>query len=327
MKNFLFVFLGVLLFNGLGLSQDYSTSNLLAYYSLNGVAVDSGPNNFNGTVYHAQATMGIDSMTNSASFFNGTSDYVLVPNNCSNKLSNTDYSISVWIKVHEFTQRIGHAIVSKRCGTDNQGFLLHVIGTNHSYHNQGEIVFIVSGGYYDPYLKSATPVVAGEWTNIIVTFDNYAKIGRLYVNGELVDENAAFASPRADCASNFFIGKDPLNGYFFDGTIDELFIYNKVLSEEEISSLSSSLVGVDDRNALESEIHLFPNPNNGNLHIQTAVKDIDQIIIFDFSGRVIRQIPFSNEISLEGVPEGIYSIQFVDKNDTPLATKKLIVTK
>ena len=97
-----------LLFIGLrGYSQNTLDSGLVAWYPFNGNTLDESGNGHNGINHGATLTMDRDSNSNSAYYFDGwmyhptwdsVNDYIDINNDTQLQLSNTDYTISTWIK-------------------------------------------------------------------------------------------------------------------------------------------------------------------------------------------------------------------------------------
>lgn len=76
-------------------------------------------------------------------------------------------------------------------------------------------------------------VAVGEWTFLAVSYDQPAGKLRLHVNGTRYD---------ADCLRNggdteLTIGKCPHLGEFFHGCLDEIRIYDRILSDDEVATL------------------------------------------------------------------------------------------
>jgi hypothetical protein len=71
------------------------------------------------------------------------------------------------------------------------------------------------------------------WTHLAATYDGAAL--RLYVNGALASTRA-MTGPITASASPLRIGGNTIWGEFFNGVIDELRIYNRALTAQEIQS-------------------------------------------------------------------------------------------
>lgn len=82
--------------------------------------------------------------------------------------------------------------------------------------------------------NAATAVTDGEWHHVAGTYDG--SDFKLYLNGTVDAETAPGTKP--DNHDNFlFIGGCDIGNYWMTGTIDEVVIYNRALSEQEINEL------------------------------------------------------------------------------------------
>ena len=86
----------------------------------------------------------------------------------------------------------------------------------------------------------ATDYPAGTWHHLVGAFES-RKFFRFYVNGERVMSydfpGYAWVSGTLDDSrsGSFFMGEDGDYGHF-EGMLDELAIYNRVLTEEEVEA-------------------------------------------------------------------------------------------
>jgi hypothetical protein len=97
----------------------------------------------------------------------------------------------------------------------------------------GEIRF-TTPGILD-HTTSGAPLTAGAWQQVAVTFDPSTAGGaRYYVNGQLI--GTLDASSLTKGAVAFYIGKNQW-GQYFSGSIDEVAIYNRVLSADEVATI------------------------------------------------------------------------------------------
>jgi hypothetical protein len=84
--------------------------------------------------------------------------------------------------------------------------------------------------------SSGASLVAGVWQHVAVTFDpGLAGGARFFVNGRLV--SAVTASALTKGTTRFWIGNSQWAGQIFDGTLDEVAVFNKVLSAEAIAAM------------------------------------------------------------------------------------------
>jgi hypothetical protein len=185
------------------------------------IAYDYSGNKNNGTLYNGVAW--VDGKFGKALSFDGVDDYV---GGFTESKFDLDYiTISVWVKVNgEFS------IISKRCyaGGSTRAYDL--------YYSNGRINFCFSTDGTNPYTLSY-PISLETWYHIVATYDGIN--GKLYINGNLVSSSSVSGTlykNNYDFVIGYLSATSPPSG-FFNGTIDEVQIYNRALSEEEIKFL------------------------------------------------------------------------------------------
>ncbi|GAP41889.1 Concanavalin A-like lectin [Lentimicrobium saccharophilum] len=207
------------------------TNGLVAYYPLNGNAIDASGNGNNGTI-NGGVTSTTDrfGITNMAMQFNGYNGYILV--NSSTSFPSTAITTAFWLN------RKG--LVAN--GLENYICKEHAFST-YIYPN-AEIVSQVwkgSAGQWTEWTAgSYTVPMDNEWIFYASTFDNFTKIVRIYINGGLVNtinETNPNAIVRTS-SSPLYIGRNGSSSvYFIKGVLDDLRLYNRALSSIEIQQL------------------------------------------------------------------------------------------
>lgn len=200
-------------------------NGLVAYYPFNGNANDESGNGNNGIVYNATLTQDRLEKENSAYSFNGYSSYIYTPVDSG------------------FTNQISLCAWFKTSYNDYGGILcsrtsLNVANdiTTDSY---GHPAFHLSDGNANnqPLTGLSTSVQLNDdnWHLIVGTYDGTTL--KLYTDGIFQGElKRTFTIAVND---SFKIGWDDLNGYsrFFSGKIDEVRIYNRALTPDEVTKL------------------------------------------------------------------------------------------
>lgn len=170
-------------------------------------------------------------------FVRADRDFVLVEDD-STLNPTAEISYMAWFVSENYTNANG--IISKYTGAGNQrsyNFRLH-----HTLPNALSTE-VTSNGAWQPGVSatdvhSTTILNDGQWHHGTITF----KAGdflRMYVDGELVDESAAGATESLfDNNTPMRIGVDfnDEDKRFFDGSIDEVAVFNRALTEEEIQT-------------------------------------------------------------------------------------------
>lgn len=228
------------------------TDGLLAWYDFEGDAQDGSGYNRHGTVNGAQLTTDRFGVEDGAYLFDGENDYIVVEDDNDLRLYNTDFTLCAW--VYETARNTGYqdAIMAKRGTGQLDGWFFSLTGlqSGSGAAIPGRILYQVSGGY-DPHILSDQVASLGMWYHIVVTYDNGADIAKIYINGAMDTSLGGMPSPGPACDSGLCIGKDSAGqGYFFHGKLDDLRIYNRILSDAEIAQL------FDPGGALESPENL-----------------------------------------------------------------------
>ena len=89
----------------------------------------------------------------------------------------------------------------------------------------------------------------------------------------------------------------------------------------------SALVGIDEAVAEPPAVEIYPNPVRDVLNIRLDSNPCSHqmhITIMDINGRVIKQMPFSERISLGNLSAGVYILHIIDTNSNLRTVKKLI---
>ena len=179
----------------------------------------------------------------------GTGDYVLVPD--SDNLTITgDITIDAWIKYRPGA--VFQNIVTKFGADPDGGGPAYVLRLVSGDKPSAQVLF---GVYEDKdrtihrVLKTDTGVVpAGRPTHIAGTFDLATQDMKIYVNGR---EVAATLTPPSTVITSIFPSNSPVRigatrpvsgevSFFFEGVIDEVEIFNRALTGDEVRSIFSA---------------------------------------------------------------------------------------
>lgn len=246
-------------------------SGLVAYYPFNGNANDASGFNHHPAFNNATLTTDRFGTSNNAYLFNGIDNYMRVPNapdlNFSNKIS-----IAVWIKPQGFYYGNchGNSVLIKGTDIDPAGRYLirfedgqYLNGNNCSvttpdtihqnYWGSGAFLY----GGYTPYVQK------GEWVSVIYTYDGTNV--KLYVNCKLVIDDVipglSFTNPY-----DLFLGKldSPTHPYWYNGAMDDVRLYNRALTEDEVSYIAS------DGQVAHTPLQTVSLPAGGSVKIGTA---------------------------------------------------------
>ncbi len=159
-----------------------------------------------------------------------TDAQIIIPG--SNSLHIQDnISISVWVKLPDPLPETEMVILNKKADeTDDYSFLLIYHGSE-----QGYGWAISSGTGQITRARSSSTAIPNKWQNIIVTFDGGTR--RMYIDNNEITNLQIMEWTNPGTESNLSIGKDLAGQDSFIGTIDDLRIYNKILTQKERISI------------------------------------------------------------------------------------------
>lgn len=165
--------------------------------------------------------------------FDGTDDYVSVANSSNLPAIAPAGTIALWVNLDTLP-------ISPNLYT-----LLDVDGTGcvsrglFFYLSESQFSFQYGSGGVCRNANSITEPVANKWIQVVGTWDSSG--GKIYVNGVFEGSNPA-APDFTITQANSFIGSQGGTLRFTDGLIDDVRIYNRPLTAEEIQRLYNSIV-------------------------------------------------------------------------------------
>ena len=210
-----------------------------------GTSTDSSGNGNNGTwVGSPTATTSVPSAINFADTraltFNGSSQYVSAGNNLQQLGA---FTISAWVKLAGGGDA-AQTIVT-RTGSSNY------ITDYFLYANPGgQFALQRSNGSTYPSILTNNAISVGTWHHVVGVYNNDA--GSIYVDGVLQTVTASGGALNSVTVTSgtrtTWIGRTSYPGvnadiYHFNGSIDDVRIYNRALSQAEVTTLAPSYVG------------------------------------------------------------------------------------
>jgi hypothetical protein len=202
------------------------------------IAADSSGNACNGTLGNYSASGWTTGKIAGALNFNGVANVVTVGSPAA--LTNlTRYTIAAWIKPRTFGEaNLGRILNKRNSGT--AGWSLFLGGQGAAFFRQ---TFSVTEGAWSTPVNT---IALGTWQHVAVAYDGSLAANRpaFYVNGKLVTttvNTAPSGSKSSDAASALSIGNTTKLERTFDGAIDDVRIYNRILSASEIGGLATAM--------------------------------------------------------------------------------------
>jgi len=218
------------------------TSGLVLCMSMDGNANDSTKFAHNGIVRGATLTTGRNGISNSAYYFDGTTSHISL--GVKPMLKPNAASISVWVKPHTFNSYTGgnaNCIFLTK-NPNNPGSYMEAYSlylTNRSGPTKFMTVSTHQPTTNEKWFQSVQNTNLNQWTHLVLTFDFDSL--RLYINGQLDNKTYKGFNNVYDALDSIMIGysANTMNKNYFKGDMDELKMYNRVLSATEVQNLFS----------------------------------------------------------------------------------------
>ena len=192
------------------------------WYDFENGAKDVSGNGLDGTVNGA-------AIKNSMAIFDGTDDYIQMPNGILKDASSA--TVAIYLKpeiekANQFTWCIGN--------TNTTGYMFL-----NTYNPSSKLRAAITTGTYtnEEALASDSYVKKDEWTSIVAVYDGANSV--LYRDGVAVATSNMTLKPSdlGATAANY-IAKSVYNDPYFKGSVSDFRIYDKALSAEEVASLA-----------------------------------------------------------------------------------------
>lgn len=203
------------------------------------VAQDDSSAGNHGTIYGASRT---DSgKIGRAILLDGANDNVTIadsdlngPFPAKSSAQAQDFTVSAWVKLDATSVR--NPIVAKQ-GNEIRGLYLAVESDGclnlEVWKNQSK----------SSMLKSSAALVPNQWYHVAAAYDyttSGSSVARLFINGVEVGQSSSFVGPVQPNSEAFQVGRYYWNSqwnWHFDGAVDDVRVYNRVLNQAEIQSI------------------------------------------------------------------------------------------
>jgi hypothetical protein len=320
------------------------TNGLVGWWPFNGNANDESTNTNDGTVNGATLTTDRFGIANSAYSFDGN-DYIFVANN--SNLSFSSHTISFWY--NRISPPTGVEILINKGRDINTGtFYFGQNGQNIS--SQGSVY----GCNGSTGVAAYTSYNINTWTNIICSYDVSNSTMKIFENG--VQKNSIIASnynftntlPLLFGAHSWFYSSG-IAPYYFNGKLDDIGIWNRALTDQEISNLynanicydhvtvtdtliiNDNLIGFNPV-TYQNTIKVWPNPAHDHITIDNGnISNLNgyQIKITNVLGQQVFQSAINQQqfyIDLSTwTGNGAYYLNLINPQGVTIETKVIVV--
>jgi hypothetical protein len=221
------------------------TSGLVGYWPFNGNANDISGTGNNGTVNGATLTTDRLANSNSAYNFSNGADKIVVLDNNSLSLTGS-FTFNFWINISSFSGSFNSIISKMESGSCNHnGYFMGMSSWNGENKIQLQGDPICSNA--SAYLPNASGVLlANQWYNIGISYNQPSSKITYFKNGIAIDSITATLAV-LNTTYDFIIGNHVAYPYTmnstgsnFSGKIDDIGVWNRVLTQQEITNLHTA---------------------------------------------------------------------------------------
>ena len=187
------------------------------------IVYDSSDNEYHGTIYGGRDEW-VEGINGSALRFEAGTDYVVVNDDGETSLASEKFTISVWFIWDDLDSNETQFLIGK--GEEHYEI--------HTGENNG--IMFIPAGHPETHIY-VEEVIHSGWNHVVVTYDDTQSL--IYFDGILVASRniTSSAAPDDDEAPLFFGRRDGHSESSFEGIMDEIAIWNRALSSEEILEL------------------------------------------------------------------------------------------
>jgi len=307
MKTHLLLLSILILLNGLTytIHAQSLTDSLVAYYEFSGNSNDATPNQIHGTSYGASYTTDRWGNDSSAINFTGNTNppysYVQTPDAAVHEPANHLTAIA-WAKYTDTTFGIQYpTIFSKRHDDFSPPYDSYGIYLDNFSAGSRWTARLSTANITDEKLVSLNPVQLNQWSHFALTYGDDTL--KFYIDGQL--QGAKYVTGNIIYSALGFrigTGRPNATNVAFTGNVDEVRIYNRVLSAAEINQLFSGAIKIA-----------------GNIHTETGtpVKGVTVNLAGSSGGNF--PTASNGDYDYNIVPNGNYTVTPSKNNDVAVS--------
>ncbi len=341
MKKFIYIFILCNYFALISrIEAQVPENGLVAYYPFNTNAYDRSGNCTNGDVYGPVLASDRFNYIDAAYHFNGfNTEYINLPGS---SFQLQEFTYSAWAMADKIPSPGDFYDILSIGGDDfrDQSIAIRNDGYGGTSYNNDESNFVVF---------AQKPAVIGQWTHIVMS--RSANKVQLFIDGILVDEQKVSNFLLPFYSSNLIgtIGMRHIYSNAFFGKIDDVRIYNRALTSNEVLALYNEhicyekisvtdtlLINANITNffplSFEINIKAYPNPTLDHLIIDAgdfSVISNYSMMISSAAGLEVFQSDINKQFfdldMNQWKGKGLYLLNLYDSNSNLISVKKIIL--
>ncbi len=317
--------------NPVALPSYVPTNGLAGWWALDSNANDASVNANHGLASNVSYVPNRFNQSAKAGGFNGINSLIEIAEKPSLKVRRITMSAWVYTNVSRYSQI---AYKGQLSDASNESYSFSNVALVHKTNSSCNAGQGWNGAYYPSVLPSYS------WIHVCATSEG--STGKNYINGVLVSQGAV--SGLIDtCSSNLRFGYAHNNGSTtsgvpgdaWDGKIDDIGLWNRALTEEEIYQLYTQSLVVPPPPAgiatesVQSAIRIWPNPAGEQINIEGAGLAGNTVQVANVMGQLV----YSNKSTASLLKistgqlgsTGLYFVKIISSKGEVLKTEKLLI--
>lgn len=288
------------------------TTGLLAWYNFNNNGANANNASLN-TLANYGATFVPDRFgnVNAAAFVDGLGTQWMQLSTPSFTFSQTGaYSLAVWVK--KSVQSSSGVILMSGTTTANN-FITNIQGAT-------GVQFGVNK-QQSPWTWLTCADTIGAWMHLVGTYSN-GKM-KLYRDGILQDSTTFTLTGSVSVNQTLWVGRGP-SGNYYTGVFDDIGIWNRSLTQAEVTALYNSQVTTGISNQEKKQTVVYPNPTKNLVSVKLDLGENKKYIITNNEGKSMSEgiITGSDfKVDLTEFSSGVYYLNVVD---SPMGAIRLV---
>lgn len=308
----------------LSITAQIPKDSLKAAFRFNGNADDESGNGNNATVNGTDVTLTTDRSNNANSAYNfdgANGDISADIGEIKDELS-----ISFWYssatQVQPYPHFFDYGDYRVRC---------HLMSGNIYNTTDRNAILLESYNPSATEIRGSKKPGENKWTHVVVSFSKSANELKLYVDGTL-DKQASVSNMPLSLNDGIIVfgrvrsgSPSSINTTRFKGKLDDIFIYNKILTQTEITALYNGDNVASNSSIEEKNFSVYPNPFSNELSITlpNAKKGVISYSLSDVTGKNISKGIYTSPISTDELSKGVYLLSIYE-GETFVGTKKVL---
>ncbi len=321
MKPLITLFTIALTFSSFGQLSNGLTAQ---YYFNNGSTADQSGNGYDVAINTASPSTDRFGNSGFAYYFDGT-QYMEVAQSA--VFASPSVSVCVWFKSTDSQ----HARILALPYLESSSWSILYHHPSIAANSVGFTNTTSTPNTFSPYTAEGTVQVNdGQWHFIVCMRDASTQTLHLYIDCDLV-YTAQYQGTPYDPDQNLAIGRfNQASGRYFTGDIDDIRIYSRMLTENEINMLCSEENPVLSVEEMEvdgpTDVKLYPNPASDFVSIASD-SPVASVKVYNTSGElVLEENELNDSFDISQLSNGVYSVM-IQTQDANTQVKKLVVCR